>query len=49
MTLPETHSNIVSCPHQLDDVDLFSAGAQEHWYDAYAILHREAPVHRLAG
>ena len=49
MTPSETHSNTVSCPHQLDDVDLFSAGAQEHWYDAYAVLHREAPVHRLAG
>ena len=49
MTPSETHSNTVLCPHQLDDVDLFSAGAQEHWYDAYAVLHREAPVHRLAG
>lgn len=49
MTLPESHSNTVSCPHELNDVDLFSAGAQEHWYDAYSILHREAPVHRLAG
>ena len=40
MTLPESHSNTVSCPHELIDVDLFSAGAQEHWYDAYSILHR---------
>ena len=30
-------------------MDLFAAGAQEHWYDAYPILHREAPVHRLPG
>ncbi|RCL46786.1 MAG: cytochrome P450 [Halieaceae bacterium] len=37
------------CPRHLDDVDLFAAGAQEHWYDAYPILHRDAPVHRLSG
>ncbi len=37
------------CPHGLDDVDLFSPGAQEHWYEAYAILHEQAPVLRLAG
>jgi cytochrome P450 len=37
------------CPQLLEDVDLFSNGAQEHWYEAYEILHREAPVHRLAG
>ena len=36
-------------PTNLGDVDLFAAGAQEHWYDAYPILHREAPVHRLQG
>ena len=33
----------------LADVDLFGPGAPEHWYDAYEILHREAPVHRLPG
>jgi len=33
----------------LADVDLFSPGAQEHWYDAYPILHGESPVHKLAG
>jgi cytochrome P450 len=33
----------------LADVDLFSPGAQEHWYEAYPILHREAPVLRLPG
>jgi len=37
------------CPVNLEDVDLFSPGAQEHWYEAYEILHREAPVHRLEG
>ncbi len=37
------------CPESLDDVDLFTDGAQEHWYEAYEILHRDAPVHRLQG
>jgi cytochrome P450 len=39
----------MACPVSLDDVDLFSAGAQEHWYEAYEILHREAPVLRVEG
>jgi len=39
----------MSCPATLEDVDLFSAGAQEHWYEAYAILHRESPVVRIPG
>ena len=37
------------CPVNLDEVDLFSPGAQEHWFDAYRILHREAPVHPIPG
>lgn len=37
------------CPHVLADVDLFAPGAAEHWYEAYSILHNEAPVVRLAG
>ena len=37
------------CPHALSDVDLFGPGAAEHWYEAYAILHAEAPVMRLEG
>jgi cytochrome P450 len=36
-------------PRTLAEVDLFAPGAQEHWYQAYAILHKEAPVQRLAG
>ncbi len=36
-------------PVSLADVDLFGPGAQEHWYEAYDILHREAPVHRIPG
>lgn len=39
----------MKCPVTLQDVDLFSEGAQEHWYDAYRILHAEAPVHRIPG
>ncbi len=39
----------MKCPVTLEDVDLFSPGAQEHWYDAYPILHEQAPVHRLPG
>lgn len=37
------------CPVDLDDVDLFGDGAQEHWYEAYEILHRDAPVQRING
>ena len=39
----------MSCPIDLDSVDLFGPGAQEHWYEAYEILHRHAPVLRIAG
>lgn len=39
----------MGCPRSLSDVDLFGPGAQEHWYEAYPILHREAPVLRLPG
>lgn len=37
------------CPVSLEDVDLFGAGAQEHWYEAYPILHAQAPVQVLPG
>ncbi len=40
---------ITECPVNLDDVDLFSPGAQEFWFDSYKILHDQAPVHRIAG
>ena len=46
---PNHYLTDMKCPVNLDDIDLFSPGAQEHWYDAYPILHREAPVHRLPG
>ena len=39
----------MTCPVGLGDVDLFGPGAQEHWYEAYEILHREAPVLRIEG
>ena len=39
----------MACPVGLDTVDLFGDGAQEHWYEAYEILHREAPVLHIAG
>jgi cytochrome P450 len=39
----------MKCPVNLEDVDLFAPGAQEHWYDAYPILHGQSPVHKLAG
>ncbi len=34
----------MACPHALAVVDLFGPGAAKHWYEAYAILHAEAPV-----
>jgi cytochrome P450 len=37
------------CPVSVEDVDLFGPGAQEHWYEAYEILHREAPVQKIPG
>jgi len=39
----------MACPVDLASVDLFGTGAQEHWYEMYEILHREAPVLRIAG
>ncbi len=38
-----------STPRTLAEVDLFAPGAQEHWYDAYRVLHAESPVQRLPG
>jgi cytochrome P450 len=46
---PNHELSEMKCPVTLDDVDLFGPGAQEHWYEAYEILHREAPVHRIPG
>ena len=46
---PNHSAGPMRCPVGLDDVDLFSEGAQEHWYDAYPILHDEAPVKCIPG
>ena len=46
---PHQDKSQVKCPVSLDDVDLFSPGAQEHWYEAYPILHRECPVMKVPG
>lgn len=48
-TDPRSGPSSMKCPMSLDEVDLFSPGAQEHWYEAYPILHAEAPVHRIPG
>lgn len=37
------------CPMHLSEVDLFAPGAQEHWFEAYRILHAEAPVYHIPG
>jgi cytochrome P450 len=46
---PNHSLSALSCPVHVDDVDLFAPGAQEHWYEAYPILHEEAPVLVLPG
>jgi cytochrome P450 len=46
---PNHQLSPMACPVTLADVDLFGPGAQEHWYEAYPILHREAPVLVLPG
>ena len=37
----------MACPVHVTDVDLFGEGAQEHWYEAYELLHRDEPVLRI--
>ncbi len=50
MPKPPNHDlSPMACPASLADVDLFGEGAQEHWYEAYEILHAEAPVFVLPG
>ena len=46
---PNHHLSPMSCPVSVEDVDLFGPGAQEHWYEAYPILHQDAPVLVLPG
>ena len=38
-----------ACPMNLEEVDLFEAGQQEHWFDSYKLLHEESPVMRIPG
>ncbi len=46
---PNHELSAAKCPVSLGDVDLFCPGAQEHWYEAYDILHNEDSVHRIPG
>jgi cytochrome P450 len=46
---PNHQLSEMNCPVSLEDVDLFGTGAQEHWYEAYEILHRECPVRIIPG
>jgi len=46
---PNHQLSPMPCPTQLGDVDLFGPGCQEHWYEAYPIVHRDAPVLVLPG
>jgi cytochrome P450 len=46
---PNHNTSPMACPMQLADVDLFGPGSQEHWYEAYPILHEQAPVLVLKG
>jgi cytochrome P450 len=39
----------MDCPRHAREVDLFNDGAQEHWYEAYPLLHDAMPVVRLEG
>ncbi|MXX18865.1 MAG: cytochrome P450 [Dehalococcoidia bacterium] len=39
----------MACPVQVGDVDLFAPGSQEHWYEAYSLLHEQAPVLKIPG
>lgn len=39
----------VGPPSTLADVDLFTPGAQEHWFEAYRILHAQSPILRIPG
>ena len=46
---PNHELSAMRCPVALEDVDLFGPGAQEHWYEAYEILHAQAPVRKIPG
>lgn len=46
---PNHELSAMGCPHHVSDVDLFGHGAQEHWYESYALLHQDQPVVRIPG
>ena len=46
---PNHELSALACPRHAHEVDLFSGGAQEHWYEAYPLLHDAMPVVRLEG
>ncbi len=46
---PNHEASPMKCPVHVDDVDLFGEGSQEHWYEAYPILHEHAPVQKIEG
>src|SRR5215213_1034376 len=48
-SLESQHVHPPGCPRTLEDVDLFTLGAQEHWFEAYEILHEQAPILRIPG
>lgn len=48
-TEPRGGPSPMKCPMSLEEVDLFGPGAQEHWYEAYPLLHANAPVYRIPG
>ncbi len=37
----------MACPMQVGEVDLFAPGSQEHWYEAYSLLHEQSPVLKI--
>ncbi len=49
IAIPKATTHPAGCPVNLDDIDLFAAGAQEHWHEAYEILHAERPIVRIPG
>jgi cytochrome P450 len=46
---PNHELSEMKCPVTAQDVDLFGPGAQEHWYEAYALLHEQEPVRVVPG
>jgi cytochrome P450 len=49
IAIPKPANHPAGCPVSLDDIDLFAPGAQEHWHEAYVLLHADEPVVRIPG